>query len=100
MSRAAWVGSVAQWGSFFAAICALGISGATAYYTVFWYREELRVAVDTWPKHDVDVRSSHMYIEGPLRALFINSGNRPIAILNTELLLHEGEGPVSAQPPI
>jgi hypothetical protein len=96
MSRASWLGNFAQWGSVAIAVIALGASATTAYFALLRKTEELRIVVDTWPKHDVDLDSGRLFIESePIGVSFINSGNRPFIILGSEVIIVEDTGPYS-----
>jgi len=67
-----WIGSPTAW-------LALVVSSATAFYTFFYYSDQLSLVMKPWL---VLVSSTKLQIEGPQPLIFVNSGTRPIALLS------------------
>lgn len=79
------------WGAFVFGAAAFLVSLLTAYVTTFRVVDELRVVVTAEPRLDLGDDNVHIRVQGPLKLLFINSGTRPISILEVSLVLGEVE---------
>src|SRR5437764_4060783 len=74
-----WIGSPTAWLAFF-------ISSTTAFYTLLYHSDELRVALIPG---DVQAYSGKVSVEPPETFTFINSGSRPIAVLAAEMSVNQ-----------
>lgn len=80
MSRASWLGNVAQWGSAFVAILALLMSAGTAYFVALRQTEELRVGVDDSKGFFYDRDRNAFGVGKKMGLIFVNSGNQSIVV--------------------
>ncbi|MBT1512740.1 hypothetical protein KIP88_19760 [Bradyrhizobium sp. SRL28] len=74
--RLSWIGSPTAW-------LALVISSTTAFFNLFYYSDELSVAVSPGGPIRLDGRS--LTVNPPRSLTFINSGTRPVAVLEVEV---------------
>lgn len=93
MSRAAWLGNFAQWGSAVASVLALAVSGATAYFSVLRQTEELRVSAIEPPRFFYDRETNTFRVGKKLAVIFVNSGNTPIVIRGVSVIINEDTRP-------
>jgi hypothetical protein len=80
MSRASWLGTVAQWGSALVSVLALVMSAGTAYFVALRQTEELRVTVDESRGLYYDEEHNAFRIGIKVGIIFVNSGNQSIVI--------------------
>lgn len=73
-----WIGSPVAW-------LALFVSVGTAYYSIFYYVDEVRLSIDELPMVYFDKDSNAFMVTGPKSLIFINTGTRAILIQKVEL---------------
>ena len=89
-----WIGSPTAW-------LALFISSTTAFFTLFYHSDELRVAVsggiaarlELFADEKTGTPYRGVTVSTPRRFTFINSGSRPIAVLSARIAHHHRRPP-------
>jgi hypothetical protein len=68
---------------------ALLISACTFYFNIIREKDDLRVVIEAAPDFEIDYEKLAFGIQVPTYLTFINSGNRPAAVLDVKLFLDQ-----------
>jgi hypothetical protein len=90
MSRASWLGNVAQWGSAIISLIAMLVTGIIAYFNLVRKVDELTVVVHRPPAfYRVNAKTLKAVAA---KVAFVNSGNRTAAVLSVAVQIRQQDG--------